>query len=499
MKKIKPMIARPFFLLLLTFVLGGCYSDFKDMNKNPNALTTLDAEYLFSNAVKKTFLDTRTDWKLMLHFGSQYSHFYVAPHNTTRPHDTYKDNLYTEDYFDIYSQSYIGPLKLTNEVIRLTREGGDQENELRNALAQVVAMVNYARLTDLYGDIPYTDGGWGREGVLSPKYDEQKFIYEDMMTRLKNCIDIIKAGDPAEAYPGFDPLYDNDLDKWVRFANSFRLRLAMRARFADEQFASQVISECVQEELIMDPDQNAQIVRYDNPDLYNNWDWIYGMIPWKMSKKLVDWLKGTSDPRLQAWVEPTSFGEYRGVPNGLTDLAFSKVYWDSISGPTPALYARDMPVYFLTTPEVRFLLAEAALIGLDGGDANTYYREGIRMAMEQWNIPDTAIRRFLDQEPEASLWGSEENRLRQIATQKWLSFATNFIQAYTSIRRTGYPEIPRRTAPWLDPGVTNGYLPKRFKYPKKELAINYEHVMEAIERQGPNEISTPVWWDVKGD
>lgn len=492
MKKISTVIA-------MALLLGGCYSDFKDMNKNPNALTTLDNQYLFSNAVKKTFLDARTEWKLMLHFGSQYSHFYVVPHNTTRPHDTYKDNLYTEDYFDVFSYSYTGPLKLANEVIRLTAEGGEQENRLRNALAQVVAMVNYARLTDLFGDIPYTEGGWGREGVLNPKYDAQQFIYEDMMNRLKECIGIIKNGNPEEAFPGYDPLYDNDLEGWVRFANSFRLRLAMRARFADPSFSAGVISECVQEDLISDNTQNARIVRYDNPDLYNNWDWIYGMLPWKMSKKLVDWLTGTADPRLQAWVAPTQFGEYRGILNGLTDVEFSKVYWDSISGPTPALHARDMPVYFLTAAEVMFLRAEAALMGLDGGDANTYYQEGIRLAMEQWNIPDSAVERFIHDVDEATLTGDDENRLRQIATQKWLSFATNYIQAYTSIRRTGYPEIPRRTAPWLDPGVTNGYLPKRFKYPKKELGINYDNVMEAIERQGPNEIYTPVWWDVKGD
>ncbi len=495
MKRIKKILP----VILISLLLSGCYSDFKDMNKNPNALTTMDSEYLFSNAVKKTFLDARTQWKLMLHFGSQYSHFYVVPNNTARPHDTYKDNLFTEDYFDVFSMSYTGPLKLSNEVIRLTQEGGDEENPLRNALAQVVSVVNYARLTDLYGDIPYTEGGWGREGVLNPKYDPQKMIYEDMMTRLKNSIEVLKSGDPAQAFPGFDPLYDNDLEAWVRFANSFRLRLAMRARFADPDYSANVIRECLAEELIEENDQNAQIERLDNPDLYNNWDWIYNLTPWKMSKKLVDWLKSTDDPRLQAWVEPTPFGEYRGVLNGLTDLAFSKVYWDSISDPAPALYARDMPVYFLTAPEVKFLRAEAAVIHLDNGDANDYYQQGIRLAMEQWAIPDTAIDRFINNELEATLFGDEANMLRQIATQKWLSFATNFIQAYTSIRRTGYPVIPRRTASWLEPGVTNGYLPKRFKYPKKEVGINYDNVMEAIERQGPNEISTPVWWDVTGD
>ncbi len=492
MKKLMPVFAG---LLLLS----GCYSDFQDMNKNPNALTTLDNEYLFSNAVKKTFLDARTQWKLMLHFGSQYSHYYVVPHNTTRPHDAYKDNLYSEDYFDIFSQTYTGPLKLANEVIRLTQAGGEQESALRNALAQVVAVVNYDRLTDLFGDIPYSEGGWGREGILSPAYDAQKSIYEDMMTRLKNSIDVIKNGDPGDAYPGFDPLFDNDLGAWVRFANSFRLRLAMRARFADPGYCEKVIRECLQEDLIENNDENAQMVRYDNPDLYNNWSWIYNILPWKMSRMLVDWLVNTSDPRLQAWVKPTPFGEYRGVENGLTDIMFSKVYWDSISDPMPALYARDMPVYFLCAPEVKFLHAEAALIHLDDGNANDYYQEGIRLAMQQWNIPDTAISRFINEVAEATLSGSDENRLRQISTQKWLSYATNFIQAYTGIRRTGYPVIPQRTEPWLDPGVTNGYLPKRFKYPKKEIAINQKHVEEAIERQGPNEIYTPVWWDVVGN
>ena len=491
-KKMLPVLAG-------MLLLNGCYSDFQDMNKNPNALTTINNEYLFSNAVKKTFLDVRTEWKLMLHFGSQYSYFYVVPHNTTRPHDTYKDNLYTEDYFDIFSSSYIGPLKLANEVIRLTQKEGEQENELRNALAQVVAIVNYGRLTDLFGDIPYLEGGWGREGILSPAYDAPQSIYEDMMNRLKNFLETMENGDPKNAYPGFDPLFDNDLDAWVRFTNSFRLRLAMRARFADPSFCEGVIQECLQGDLIEKNEENAQMVRYDNPDLYNNWDWVYHMLPWKMSRKLVDWLKNTDDPRLQAWVEPTPFGEYRGVLNGLTDLEFSKVYWDSISGPTPALYARDMPVYFLCAPEVKFLHAEAALMHLDAGDANSYYQEGIRLAMEQWNIPDTAIDHYINEVAEATLSGEDENRLRQISTQKWLSFATNYIQAYTSIRRTGYPEIPRRTDPWLDPGVTNGYLPKRFKYPKKEVAINQEHVEEAVKRQGPNEISTPVWWDVKGN
>jgi len=117
--------------------------------------------------------------------------------------------------------------------------------------------------------------------------------------------------------------------------------------------------------------------------------------------------------------------------------------------------------------------------------------------MSLWKIPQDSINRFINEEPEATLFGDEENMLRQIGTQKWLALITNFTESYTEIRRLGYPVIPRRTDPFLDAGVTDGYLPKRFLYPPEEISLNQKNVEEAIERQGPNKITTPVWWDVR--
>ena len=157
-----------------------------------------------------------------------------------------------------------------------------------------------------------------------------------------------------------------------------------------------------------------------------------------------------------------------------------------------------MPVYFLCASETKFCEAEAALIGLhSGADANQLYREGIRLAMEKWNLDPDSIDLYLASEATATLSSELEPALEQIGTQLWLSHATNFVESYNSIRRLGYPVIPRRTDPWLDPGVSDGYLPKRLLYPYNEEATNSENLQEAIDRQGPNVITTPVWWDVR--
>jgi hypothetical protein len=353
-------------------------------------------------------------------------------------------------------------------------------------------------MTDLFGDMPYSEGGYGQTGNLLPEYDPQSFIYEDMIEKLGASIQAMKTGDAEDAFPGFDPLFNNDLEKWVRFSNALRLRLAMRMRFANPTLASTVIQQCTEEPLMVSNEDNAQIITYDDPDLYNQWYSHFQMTPWKMSRKLVDWLKATNDPRLYVWVEQNTYGDYVGAENGLNEIAWSQMPWDSISDPTPALYARDMPVYFMCAAETRFYTAEATLLGLNpGGDANALYQEGIRLAMEQWNVEPDSITNFINNIPIATLSGDLETALEQIGTQLWLSLVTNFIESYSSIRRLGYPVIPNRTDEWLDKGETNGVLPKRFLYPYDEVATNSANVQEAIDRQGPNELTTPVWWDVR--
>jgi hypothetical protein len=252
--------------------------------------------------------------------------------------------------------------------------------------------------------------------------------------------------------------------------------------------------------------QNASLQNWDseNGELYNPWynikiAYSSGTYQYNISEKFVDWLKSNTDPRIVALVKPNSKGEYVGIPNGLTDVAIGAYTRSQISVPGDLMLAPDQYLYIMTASEVWFLRAEAALFNLGGsGDVAEHYRKGIITNMEQWNVSASNIENYLSNIPEATLSGTQENQFRQIATQMWVAFVPNHQEAWSNIRRTGYPLIPRRVNPLLSKGVTDGYLPKRLKYPYTvEKTLNGDNLQEAITRMGGDKIDTPVWWDVR--
>ena len=484
-------------LMLVTMLFTACDEKFTEMNTDPLRLSELPDEYLFTTAVRLAINDLHTE--IDSRFGCQYAHIYV--HNTEfRSADAYQDFHSTDIYKEMYKNMYTGPLRYINKVVNMTSYG-ETRNPVRNAIARVLSVMEYSRVTDCWGDIPYFDGARGMEGIMYPKYDRQELIYHDMMDQLKSAVEILKTANPADGFVGADPIYNNDLNKWRRFANSMRLRLAMRARFVDPAGSAAVITECMKEPFIETNDENfgLKFQVSDNGALYNPWYETRKRQNWKMSDKFVEWLKSSNDPRLKTFVDTTTTGEYKGFMNGLNEQEQSQYLWSNFSNPKPALYAKDMPINFMCASEVWFLRAEAALYNLAGGDPQLLYQEGIRKNMMLWNVPLAEITEYLFTEPEATLSDSEENKFRQISTQMWIAFTPNFVEAWSSIRRTGYPVIAQRTDPDIyNLGVTNGILPKRFKYSSHEYLTNNENLQVAIKNQGPDKIDTPVWWDVRG-
>ena len=319
-----------FIMILLLVLTTACDENFEEINKNPNAVTQIDNEYLFANATLQT-IRGGSNQNLQFPFGTQFGHIYVGRNNALFI-DRYYDYFESAEYKHLFEQFYFGPIRLIKETLRVTVPGGEAENEVRYAMAQVIAIINYARLTDSFGSIPYIEGGLGQTGIILPKYDSVEFIYKDMMERLKNIVIILQNGNPSLGYPGADPLYDNDLADWARFANSFRLRLAMRARFADPEYANAVIKECLTLPLIeensnnaWDENEDSDIGEFSNP-IYGQ----YGYWQWRMSEKVVETLKTTNDPRLTVFVKPNKDGEYIGIPNGLSDASLTNWNWNNV-------------------------------------------------------------------------------------------------------------------------------------------------------------------------
>ena len=486
-----------FILIILITSITACDEEFERINTNPNAVTEIDNEYLFANAALQT-LRGRNNTYLQFPFASQYSHIYSGQNNKMFI-DRYYDNFTSAEYKDVFESFYHGPIRLIQEVIEVTKLGGESENDVRCAMAKVISIMNFAQLADAFGSIPYSSGGLGQEGYLYPEYDSVEFIYKDMLEELKSIGSLLSTADAKDGYPDADPMFNNDLDKWTRFANSLRLRLAMRIRFIEPDFAKGIITECMSLPLIEDNDQNAKNENQDTDigEFQNPAFGQYGYWKWKMGELFVETLKSNDDPRLQVFVKPNSLGEYVGIPNGISDMELSNWSLENVSNPSDNLVGKAATIYYMSAAEIWLLKAEAALFGIVDGDANQLYQTAIRKSLQQWNIPENEIDSYILNNTNAQLDGSLERKFEQISTQLWIAVLPNTMEGWSNIRRTGYPKIEKRWAPKYDLGVTNGELPTRCRYPSSEKNINNNNYQKAIAEQGPDVITTPLWWDVR--
>lgn len=490
MKNIQYIVNKIGATLVILVLFISCQSNLDDLYDNPNAITSVDDAALFTNAVRSLFL--QTTGTSTTRFAGQHAHYLVAGSTARRP-DQYTDN-FNGPYYDMSNSMYGGVIRHIEEVLVLT-SSGETENEVRNAMANVIAVMGFAVITDAYGEIPYTEGGKGKtDGILTPKYDTQEFIYNDLINRLTKSISILKVADPEMGYPNSDPMYDNDLDKWVKLANSVRLRLGMRLRLADNSLSRQVVAQCLAEPLMEEPSEDAWMIQTEGNG--NNWYSMktgYPLI--KVSEMMINQLVGTQDPRLPVFVSKDENDTYSGQLNGLTDLAFGVSKFESKSNMGDPISSKESKLYIMTATEVWLLRAEAALAYDNNlATANDHFRMGIKTSLDQWLVDDLEIAEFLAG-PTATLTGTIDEMEEQIGIQMWVAITPNYFESWSHMRRTGYPVIAQRTAVYLDRGVTKGYMPKRFLYSNQEFSTNGTNVDKAVERQGPNKIDTPVWWD----
>jgi hypothetical protein len=503
-KNITGWSQRSFFMILTIVMLASACDDrWEEMNTDPNQIVDLPDGYLFTSAIRGTFLDDLN--RIEADFGGQYAHM-ITSDVFNREIDKYNDIHSQGDVQEeIFRGVYNGALRNIREVLTLTNEG-KYKNEVRHAQATVINVVNIAKLTDLFGDVPFVEAAQGKDENYTPQYDAQKDIYSGMINLLTESLTLLNNATSDQTYSQkFDPLYYGDLTAWKRFANSMRLRLAMRARFVDPIKYNPIIADCLTAPLIEANEDNAKLENWEseNPLLYNPWynkiiDYSANRFTILWSDMFINTLQSNNDPRLPFFATKNKNGIFLGMPNGLLDIPYSQWSKVNTSRFTPEFVAKDQPLYLMTAGEIWLLRAEAALFTIgQPADANMLYQAGIAKAMEQWNIPADQISQYLTTEASATLSGSTDNMFSQIATQLWIGFAPNFVESWHTIKRTGYPIIAQRTDPNYSKGVTDGFLPKRLKYPfTVEKITNGVNIQSAIDRMGGmDKIDIPVWWD----
>jgi hypothetical protein len=371
------------------------------------------------------------------------------------------------------------------------------------AVALIMKSWMFSLATDAYGDIPYSEAISAKEGQNYPKYDSQESIYNGILADLKTASDLL--GTSGEVVAG-DVIFKGDITKWKKLANSLRVRALLRiSRKRDVSADLRAIVDNPSTYPVFASNADNALYSYaatapDQFPLYNSR--IGSFNEFRASKTLLDTLKSLSDPRMQIFFRPTPDTEnaanpiYAGIPNGLNDVdalqynggpqfqsRIGALYYEQAISTTGLTIAKGV---IMTYAELQFLLAEAAERGLVSGDAKTYYENGVNGSFAFYGLTTP-----VDYLPRTNVAyeGTQQEKLSKIGFQKWISLYFQGMEAWYDWRRTGIPA--------LVPGISNqnnNLIPVRFRYPIIEQSLNEASYKEAVQRQGPDDLNSKMWY-----
>ncbi|MCF2446329.1 SusD/RagB family nutrient-binding outer membrane lipoprotein [Dyadobacter sp. CY345] len=497
-------------LSLMTF-LGSCTKDFEEVNVNPNAPAAVPLDYLLSqsalllagSAGDPGYKSWRANFIYAGCIMQQMASVEVGFYRGTVY--TFQGDL-SAAYFE---SSYPNSIKNLVNLIDLASKDAKDVNIL--SMARILRVVETSFLTDLYGDVPYSEAGKGFiSKINSPKYDPQQAIYMDM---LKELDEASKAFNPASYKPTTaDFVYGGDLDKWKKGANSLMLRIAMRMQKADATNAQAWAKKAI-DAGIMSSNDDSFTIKMDKTGAGNNSNansWNLGAgrkiadgnnIQW--AKTFIDMMKARKDPRLPVVAAlkngDRSVDKQIGIPSGTDATALTSLpekNLDNYSRAAPNMYVLSNPYFIMTYAESQFLKTEAIERGWATGDAKAAFDAGQIAAILQLNayggtLTDADAKAYSAANPYPS--GTLDAKLETIQTENWLinGSVLNHMEAWADWRRTGFPKL----IPVNYPGnETNGQIPRRLRYPQSEVGVN-DNITEAISRQGGDTFMTKIWWD----
>ncbi|MCK0147225.1 SusD/RagB family nutrient-binding outer membrane lipoprotein [Arenibacter sp. F26102] len=480
--------------LTFVFLQSGCTGDFEELNTPPKSVVSVDPGLLLTDVQKNIVLDELGELPNNIQ-GSWIQHWAGG--------QILGQSRYIAQPFDFDSYDKLRSLALIkHELLEGLEE--DPKGRTKLAIAKIMEIYTWQGLTDKFGPIPYTESGKPiDELIMQPKYDSQESIYQSLIVELDSAVAQLNATD--ESFGDADLFYNGDVSLWTKFANSLKLRLGMRIKYADAALSKTTVESALSRLLIDSNSENAKVPTSNditsnrNPNLRQfssgSPDLFY------LAEKFINVLVETEDPRLPLLAAPNVAGqlpEYQGVKVAETDNYYSGIIRNQFS--TPSIYFDDsyeIPVYAFSYAEVCFFKAEAALENWGGFtdlDAEIFYKQGViaAMSMEPFNISEADIP-VSYATAEFSLTGTKEQKLEKIMTQKWIHLFGRNQEAWSEWRRTGYPV--------LNPGPFAGgaqLIPRRLIYSSEEQFVNKDNYDAAVSTlsDGDSYVSK-VWWDKK--
>lgn len=534
MKKMKKILNQFLLGLFLMTIVVSCTDDFTELNTDPKNFTedaVTSSEYpLFVRRALYTpnympFDQARGPFQLG---HSLFSDVYANYFATTAPN-------FNSDQFELVGGWLNGAYRYFYQRAAPNIKFAEDSAEnlgftLENAMMKVWRVYAYHRVTDYWGPIPYSQFGNLEKNV---PYDSQEAIYNDFFQTLEEAVTVLKANAGGTSFLGpNDVIYNGNVDSWLKFANTLRLRLALRVRYANPALSQSNAEKAVADGVMLSNEDNARILT--NLNFTNSYTTITQWGEFRMSADMESILKGYQDPRVANYYAPAAQPDatddpagldfpYEGMRNGQTAEAKATTNFNALASNMSEPYATGGspgPSWVvMAASEAFFLRAEGALLGWNmGGAVQELYNQGIvtnhiQLGHDGSNLSgndyitsmltpasfDGGITPPVSTVPVAfNAAGTQEAQLEQIITQKWIALWPDSEEAYAERRRTGYPRLYDRLNT-LNPDIPVNQIPRRMTYTATEYADNREAVEQAVGNLlgGPDLGTTKLWWDKK--
>ena len=470
-------------ILLFAFgvvALAGCTKNIERFNVDTKNATSAPAGTLFSNAARNLVDNITTPNVNRNVFRLVVQHWATTTYTDEPNYDFGTRGIPGDWWLRMYKDVLLDlqEAKRLSAIDKFVTEGVRKN---QNAIADILQVYTYSILVNTFGDVPYTEAL--DYNNLFPKYDKAQDIYNDLFKRLD--ADIAALNSSEGGYDATqDLVYKGSVQKWLRFANTLKIRMAMTIADVDPAKAKAAV-EAADNGAFQSAADNAQFT-YLATTPNTNPIWV-DLVQSKrqdfiIANTIVDKMKSLNDPRIPLYFKPNDDGKYEGGVVGSTNTfsLYAKVA-DKIADPA-------FPGILLDYTELEFYRAEAKERGFNiPGTAEEHYNNAIRSSILYWGGTAAQATAYLAQ-PGVAYGTAIGNFKQKIGTQFWIALYNRPYEAWTEVRRLDYPVL---TAP----STARSGFPNRLSYPINEQTLNGANYSAAASAIGGDKVETKLFWD----
>ena len=464
------------FAAAAALAITSCTSDLSDLNVNGKAPEAVPAGALFANATMGYYDFTSVQNVNLNNLRLWSQHWtqttYVDESNFELNNRDVNGNTFVRMYTTVIRDCEEARSALANVV------ASNAEIAASEAAIEVVEVLAYSLLVDLFGDVPYTDA---LAETNTPSYDDDADIYADLLARLDAAVGDLSG---SNAFGSSDIIYGGSADSWKMAANSLMLRMAVRMIDADAAMAKTYGEKAIAGGVFASSADDMRLF-YSSapPHTHPMWETLVqsGRTDFIASATLGDVLNGLADPRRAGFFKNLGGSDsVIGAPHGLQSDYYQ------FSQPGTALEDPTWSHAAISYVETEFLMAHAAVAGWAGtGDAATHYENAIRASIEEWGGSSADADTYMMHSMVAF---NATTAATQIGVQKWIAMYSNAAEAYAAVRQY---DIPMATA-----NLAQTVTPSRYSYPLDEYSLNLSNVEAAGAKFNGDDTFAKVFWDM---